>query len=222
MVTIDSFELETFRRYHLNPEAVLRYRMRLACEAPADAKTLREYKRRLASFARKIAATHNGFVAKMGRIEQEMQGLNREMGAHSLAWDHPEDICLGAGKCWGPPCPDDGEYPMAFYLDLNRWGRGRSFENVSQCPRPLKPMYTERPDKEDALRAWNLFLIAFRAAPARMGRHAAYTYLDSDDSPAKTIPACYHAEYRDLNGEPLVIEETDIRLARPTAKAKTA
>jgi len=210
MAAIEPYELEIFRRYHLNPERISRYRMRLACEPPAPAKVLNGYKRKLASYSKKIGTVHKAFEERVVRIREDMGPLKNEMWKLHVTWDDPANVCLGGGQCSGmQPYPGDDEtHPLSWDLNLNRWGLGRALEN-SDCW-PAKPIYTERPEKEDALRAWNLFLIAFREAPARMVKR---TWMK---------PACYYAEYRDINGEPVIFVESDIRLSRPAAKAQTA
>lgn len=190
MVTIEPHEVEIFRRYFLNPEKVGVYRQRLACEPPLPLKELRAYKRKLAALVKRMEATAN-----------QIKQFDVEMESFRVTWDwSPGDmLCLGDGR---------GVWTLEWDLENERWGKG--YKLSEKC----NPTYTTRPDKPEALRAWNLFLIAFRAEPKRLGRQPGYTSYDSRTHDLIDNPACYCAEYLDRNGEPLTIAESSIRLHR--------
>lgn len=218
MATIEAFELETFRHYRLDAESVRLYRLRLACEPPLPLKVLRAQKRRLANLVKKISSIH-----------KQIEVLTEEMWVSRVTWTGPDDICIGGGfECpftgMGPE-PSRGASCMKWNLEEGRWGEGCGLdeayapEEFSRSESTLLPpsatRYTQRPDDGDALRAWNLFLVAFRREPNKMAKRNGYR------TESERVPSCYCAEYLDRNGKPVTIEEVDIRQARKASPKET-
>jgi hypothetical protein len=171
--------LELFKKHGLDPEKVRLYRDVLNDVPPTPLEELHRKRLLLASLLDKLNKLHAEAMQPCDDLESLRvhcycwEGLSHSVGAFNRDGDQSFDRWhTGPFQWWD--------------LLNDKWAAGF-------CPGfPVISEHSERPKNTGALRAWNLFVVAFRRPPERL-------FYGNGDG--------YYAAFRDTKGEAVFVRE---------------